>query len=471
MIVPQNRLLLWFAVIVLPFALLMAVEPAAGVVSLALIGALAMAAVVDAIGARNSLAGITVALPEIARMSKDREAKLELRIRNERQNQHTLRVALGFPREIQSPQEDVQVLLPRDTEWSRFSWICLPLKRGSYRIDTACLAASSPFGFWSVRKTVPVRSELRVYPNLFTERRNLAALFLHRGAFGLHAQRQLGKGREFEKLREYVPGDGYDEIHWKATARRGHPITKVFQIERTQEVYVVIDASRLSAREAVSGARESGSGARGQVSGGNSMMAEPDTAHLTPGTSTLERFVTAALVLGLAAEQQGDLFGLLTFTDRVGKFIRARNGKAHYSACRDALYTLQPQIVSPDYDEVCTFIRLRLRRRALLVFLTSLDDPVVADSFVKNMDLIRRQHLVLVNMLQPPGVAEVFTNPNIAVMDDLYQHLGGHLLWHNLRELEKVLQRRGVHFSLLKNEKLSAELVSQYLGVKRRQLL
>ena len=201
------------------------------------------------------------------------------------------------------------------------------------------------------------------------------------------------------------------------------------------------------------------------------MMAEPDTAHLTPGTSTLERFVTAALVLGLAAEQQGDLFGLLTFTDRVGKFVRARNGKAHYSACRDALYTLQPQIVSPDYDEVCTFIRLRLRRRALLVFLTSLDDPVVADSFVKNMDLIRRQHLVLVNMLQPPGVAEVFTNPNIAVMDDLYQHLGGHLLWHNLRELEKVLQRRGVHFSLLQNEKLSAELVSQYLGVKRRQLL
>jgi uncharacterized protein (DUF58 family) len=110
-------------------------------------------------------------------------------------------------------------------------------------------------------------------------------------------------------------------------------------------------------------------------------------------------------------------------------------------------------------------------RRALLVFLTSLDDPMLAESFVKNMDLIRRQHLVLVNMLQPPGVAEVFSNPNIATLDELYQHLGGHLLWHNLRELEKVLQRRGVKFSLLGNEKLSVELVSQYLGVKRRQLL
>jgi uncharacterized protein (DUF58 family) len=246
-------------------------------------------------------------------------------------------------------------------------------------------------------------------------------------------------------LREYVPGDGYDEIHWKATARRGKPITKVFQIERTQEVYVIVDASRLSARTPESDA--------------------------TPGTSTLERFVTAALVLGLAAEEQGDLFGLLTFTDKVEKFVRAKNGREHYSACRDALYTLQPKIVTPDFDELCTFIRLRLRRRALLVFLTALDDPALAESFARNMDSLRRQHLVLVNMVQPPGVNPLFTSPDITGLDDLYQQLGGHLRWQNLRELQKVLQRRGVQFSLLNNERLSAELVSQYLGVKQRQLL
>src|SRR5258708_1628120 len=71
---------------------------------------------------------------------------------------------------------------------------------------------------------------------------------LRRGSEGMRALRQIGRGREFEKLREYVPGDGFDEIHWKATARHGHPITKVFQVERTQEVYVVIDSSRLAGR-------------------------------------------------------------------------------------------------------------------------------------------------------------------------------------------------------------------------------
>jgi uncharacterized protein (DUF58 family) len=185
----------------------------------------------------------------------------------------------------------------------------------------------------------------------------------------------------------------------------------------------------------------------------------------------LERFVTAGLILGLAAEQQGDLFGLLTFAHKIGTFVRAKNGKAHYGACRDALYTLDSQIVTPDFDEVCSFIRLRLRRRALLVFLTSLDDPVIAESFVRNMDLIRHQHLVLVNMLQPPFVAPIFTNPNVQTLDQLYQQLGGHLLWQKLRELEKTLQRRGVRFSLLANERLSAELVSQYFGVKQRQLI
>jgi uncharacterized protein (DUF58 family) len=175
--------------------------------------------------------------------------------------------------------------------------------------------------------------------------------------------------------------------------------------------------------------------------------------------------------MGLAAEQQGDLFGLLTFTDRIESFVRAKNGKAHYSACRDALYLLQPKIVSPDFEELFTFLRLRLRRRALLVILTALDDPVLADGFVRNLELIRNQHLVLVNMLQPPGATPVFTQPDASSLDDLYQRLGGHLQWHKLRELEKVLKRRGVQFSQLGNERLCADLVSQYLNVKRRQLL
>lgn len=445
MIVPRSRLLFWVAIVVLPLALPAAIISSAPIVPLLVIGGFCVVAAVDAAAGKGRLKGIVLELPAVARMSQDRDARIELRVFNQGGQQKNVRVALPWPDEIKAEEEEMDVALPAASEWSRLGLSCRPLRRGNYRLQQAYVETTSPFGWWAARKAVPVRSEIRVYPNLLQDRKNLAALFLNRGAFGIHAQRQIGKGRDFEKLREYVPGDGYDEIHWKASARRGRPITKVFQIEKTQEVYVVVDASRLSARRPENDAEG--------------------------GASVLDRFVTASLVLGSAAEQQGDFFGLVTFSDRVERFVRAKSGHSHYSVCRDALYTVQPRIVTPDFDELCTFIRLRLRRRSLLVFLTALDDPAIAESFVRNVELIRRQHLVLVNMARPPGIRPMFAAGDVADTDDLYRHLGGHLQWHKLRELQKVLQRRAVQFSLLDNERLSTELVSQYMAVKRRQLL
>src|SRR5579884_320858 len=347
MIVPRSRLLMWVALIVLPFGLIGAVIPSAAVISICFVAALGVIVLADALAGGKSVGGIGVQLPEVVRMSKDREAKIELRIRNERQKEKIIRLALPLPREIHSENEEMMAKLPEQSEWSRLDWTCRPRKRGNYRLQIACVEASSPLGFWGIRRRVPCHLEIRVYPNLLSERKNLAALFLNRGTLGIHAQRQIGKGRDFEKLRDYIPGDGYDEIHWKATAKRGKPVTKIFQIERTQELYVIVDASRLTARAQLA---KSNSSSRIETDIEKSDQAE---------TTVLERFVTAALVLGLAAEQQGDLFGLITFSDKVNRFVRARNGDAHYSACRDALYTLQPQPVTPDFDELSTFIRLR----------------------------------------------------------------------------------------------------------------
>lgn len=457
MIVPRSRLLFWVVLIVLPFATIIGVAPTSAPLALLVIALFLVMALFDAVFSYGILDRIKIELPKIIRLSKDRAGLIELKINNERQKQKELRLALALPAEFHSPQEDLVALLPGTTHLSKLMWPCTPLKRGNYVVDKIYLESPSAMGFWSIRGSASVQSELRVYPNLMSDRKTVAALFLNRGTLGAHAQKQIGKGRDFEKLREYVPGDSYDEIHWKATAKRGKPVTKIFQIERTQEIYVIIDASRLTARTA-------------EVKHSSPTL---PTTNESPSitTSVLERFITAGLFLGLAAEQQNDLFGLITFSDKVQKFVRAKNGKAHFSACRDALYTLQPQIVTPDFDELCSFIRLRLRRRALLVVLTALDDPVLAESFVRNMDLVCRQHLILVNMMQPPGAKPVFSDPNVTSVDDIYQQLGGHILWNNLRDLKKTLQHRGVRFSLMDNERLSAQLVSQYLNVKRRQLL
>ena len=480
MIVPRSRLLFWVAAGVLPVAGLAGMDPdvaSAGVMALA---AFAIGVLIDAGLAFGRLDGIHVTLPDVVRFSKDNEGDIDLRIgqgEGRRLLSH-LRLGLALPRHVTTSHETLDVAFGTGDDSVRdyrAAWPCTPRRRGAFTLDRIYLETPSALGFWAIRRRLPAHCEIRVYPNLLSERRHVAAVFLNRGGLGVHAQRQVGKGREFEQLRDYVPGDSYDEIDWKATARRAHPITKVFQLERTQEVYVAIDTGRLSARMTGGPAPESERG----------MGEEEDTARTV---SQLERFITAALMLGLAADRQGDRFGLITFSNRVTRFLKAGNGKAHFGRCRDAIYLLEPEPVSPDFEELCTFLRTRLRRRALVVLLTNLDDPALAEEFVRGVDILRRQHLVLVNMATPKDVGPLFaarkpvvgaamaavaanTGPEVATVDDVYTRLRGHIQWRDLRQLQQVLRRRGVTLSLLQNEALSAELVTQYLNVKRRQIL
>lgn len=459
MIVPQNRLLWLVTLVLLPAGVLAGFSEEGMLAASVLFCAVLLLAVVDAAQAGGMLEGLTVKLPPVVRLSKDRSGPLEVHLSRTQAGVQRLRLGLPFPQTIETEDEELLVEIPAGVLQSTVRWLCMPRRRGNFRLADCYVEAASPLGFWAIRRRLSLGSELRVFPNLWGERRSVAALFLNRGNIGIHAQRQVGKGRDFEKLREYVPGDSYDEIHWKATAKRAHPVTKVFQLERTQEIYVIIDSSRLTARLQK----------MPQVK--NAVGEDVNEQEAAATVSTLERFVSAALVLGLAAERQGDLFGVLTFSDRVQKFVRARNGRAHYSVCRDALYALQPQSVTPDYEELFSFIRQRMRRRALLVILTALDDPVIAESFARNVDLVRQQHLVMVNMIPPFGVQPLFENGEVTQMNEVYDALAGHLRWARLQELGRSLQQRGVRFSLLSSERLSAELVTQYLNVKRRQLL
>ncbi|MGD1967520.1 MAG: DUF58 domain-containing protein [Desulfobacterales bacterium] len=454
-IVPTYRLLLLAGCVLLPSTLLVAVVAPMRIPTILLAAGLFVVAIADGYRSRGRLQGIHVVLPEIVRVSRGRQGSFNLQIENENPNIRRLRLGLAFPEEIDTSAVEQTVELPSDTQSSAITWWLTGLKQGRYQIDRCYLEAVSPWGLWAVRSAVAAQMEIRVYPNLFNEHKNLSGLFLNRG-LGIHAQRQVGKGRDFEQLREYLPGDSFEDIHWKTTAKRGIPITKIFQIERTQQIYVIIDASRLSARPSATG-RPTG------VRDGHHSADD-----ITP---ILQRFITAALIMALAAERQGDLFGLLTFDDKVRSFLKAKMGKAHFNVCRDALYTLQPQNVSPDFAELFTFIGTKIRRRALMVFLTHLDDPILADGFTRHIDLIARHHVVLVNMIKPLLAQPLFRSESVSSVNDVYNDLGGHMLWRRLREIQKVLQKRGVGFAMLENENLCTDLVGQYLTLKRRQVL
>jgi len=443
MIVPSHRLILFFALIVPPFAALAAVWAPAFALAVLCGGALAFAAVLDAYRGPMVFRGVSVATEPFTRLQKGRPGAFHLTLTNSNAGRRVIRVGCVVPPEIHLEEEIRELELRAQTERSVLEWACTPRQRGLFRLESVVLECRSPLGLWLVRTRRELNHELRVYPDLLAERQRVSALFLRRGMTGSHAQRRAGQGREFEKLRDYLAGDSLGDVHWKASAKRKHLVTKIHQVERSHEVYIVVDASRLSGRE----------------------------THDQPGVTTLERYVTAALILGAAAERQGDQFGLITFSDRILTFLRARAGQAHFDTCREKLYTLQPQPVTPDFDEVCSFIRTRLNKRALVIFLTELDDPFLSESFVSAAEVISRQHLILVNMLQPDAVQPIFSNTKVESVDDIYRELSGHLQWEKLRELERVLRRRGIRFALLDPVILSAQLVQQHSDVRERELV
>ena len=337
--------------------------------------------------------------------------------------------------------------LPEGGGASQILWPCTPLERGNYRLDRVYVETSSLLGFWAIRRSSATQTEIRVYPNLQQERRNLAALFLNRGTLGVHAQRQIGKGREFEKLREYQPGDSYEDIHWKATAKRGHPITKTFQLERTQEVYVVVDASRLSARVA---------------------PPRPEVPREITDRTQLERFLTASLVMGLAAERQGDLFGALVYSDRIDAFVRARQQSP--LQCVPRRRTPSNPRGEPRFRGVGRIHPpAHAPPRPAGVFSPTWTIRCLP-SFLRMVDLIGGA-ISSGHDDQPARGAPDLLRARRAAADDLYTELAGHMHWHDLREFERSLHRRGASLHLVSNEHLCTELVTQYLSVKQRQAL
>lgn len=462
-----NLPLLWLALIVgLPgFTLAVYDTGALRVLAVLALAGLVAVALFDFLASRNLLASVGCEAPDLVRATKTRKTDLVFRFSNPGPDISLLRLELGAQPFFRFEGEPTKRVSPLPSgKIVSVSISVVPLQRGRFEIEGIHGETRSRWGMWMLRRRFVFSTELRVYPDLASERKRLASLFLMRGHDGSHVVRQVGKGRDFEQLRDYQPGDDYIDIDWKATARRREPVTRTYQIEKTQEVYVIVDHSRLSGREIRVPVDRAPAGDwlyRESSAGGEYLV-----------TTQLERFLHCSLVLANVAERQGDLFGFVSFAANVDRFLRGRNGKDHYNLVRDALYTLEPEPVAPDYEQLMVNLRQRLTRRALLVFLIDLTDPLSAEQFLDALPLVNRKHLVLVNMIRPAKAAPVFSDrENPETVAEVYEALGGHFQWHDILEIRKRLHHFGVELGVPEHEELCTETVTQYLNVKRRQLI
>lgn len=445
MISPGSRLIWLSVVIVIPFSTLAGLSQKFLLLSAMVLGAVVLVAVLDMGPGKKRLNKVSVQLPELVRLTRFRPGEISILVF--RPGTWPVKIALVFPEEIESYEN--KVCVGGISRNQKYLWQVMGCKTGSFTVEAMAIEVISPLGLWSIKKPVYPETQIRVYPDIFLERKYLSALF-RRPGFGIHVARQVGKGRDFEKLREYQPGDDYQDIHWKATAKRRFPVTRIYQVERTQRVYVIIDQARLSGRPV--GAPVQGF----------------QKEHYK---SILDRYITCSLILCRTAIAQGDRFGALLFSDMVDAFIRDGAGPSQFRLLQEVFLKSRYKPVTPDYDEVFTAIGNNIRRRSLLIFLTHLDDPAVSENFIQNAEKILKHHVVVVKTACPDDAVPLFSGKDIASGKELYKRLGGHLAWASLMETGKTLNSRGIGFGLLTEARMCAEIISSYLEIKRRQLL
>src|SRR4029077_14685250 len=118
--------------------------------------------------------------------------------------------------------------------------------RGDARLGSIFVAARSPLGLLVRRWVVRCEAEARVFPDLSAvERYGALARRDRLVEAGFRKMRLRGVGGEFDSLREHVPDDPFRSIDWKATARRGKLMVAQFDVERSQNIVLVLDAGRL----------------------------------------------------------------------------------------------------------------------------------------------------------------------------------------------------------------------------------
>lgn len=311
-------------------------------------------------------------------------------------------------------------------------------ERGETVLGDVALRVCTPFGLVARTLRYSLNDRVVVAPSLAGVRRFRWLAVHHRlAAAGVRDARRRGEGRSFARLRDYSPGDDPRHIDWKATARRGHPITREFTIEQSQTVYVMVDAGR-------------------------------SMTQLAGDFPRFEYALSAALVLADVATRAGDRVGALVFDDRLRALVPAQRGAAALHAMRTALVPVQPSMAEPDYAAAFRALAQRQRKRALVVLITDVLEPRAARSLLAHLTRGVSRHLPVVVAIRNEALIAAAAIPDEGATEAIYESAAAAEL---LAERAMALQRMrdaGVVVLDVAPDAMAAAVVSQYLELKAR---
>jgi uncharacterized protein (DUF58 family) len=285
-----------------------------------------------------------------------------------------------------------------------------------------------------------VNQTVSVYPNLQEAQKLRLHLIRSRQIeMEKRIKRQRGQGREFEGLREYRAGDEFRDISWSATARRGKLITKVHQLERSQTLWLVLDAGRLLRARA-------------------------------NGLTKLDYAVNAALSLAQVGLYSGDRVGLLAYGRKPQRRVAPGQGSAHLRELIESLAQVRAEEFEANHLRATELLLSSQSRRSLIVWLTDLAETAVTPEVVECAAVMSRRHLVLIVIMEQADLRGiVMARPRDA--KEMYRYTAALEIVQRRDLLLRQLRQQGAMALEASPIGFSAALVNQYLEIKERSLL
>jgi uncharacterized protein (DUF58 family) len=315
-----------------------------------------------------------------------------------------------------------------------------PLSRGLYEFGFVQLYCRSALGLVQRRIHTGKEIQVPVYPSVIQLKKYELKTFARIASEnGVKKVRRIGHSYEFEHIKTYNRGDDYRSINWKATGRKAQLMVNQYEDERSQQVYCIIDKSRVM--------------------------------HMPfHGLSLFDYAVNSALVMGNIILGKQDKAGLISFADTTKSIVRADRGRNQLRKIMDALYKEKEDLVEANYENLYLTCRNVINGRSLLMLYTNFESHYALQRVLPQLQKLNRQHLLVVIFFENTEIAKD-TAKEVNSLEDIYTQVTAEQYTFTKLQLVQQLRQLGIIALLTRPEELTVSAINQYLELKARGMI
>ncbi|MBV6442848.1 MAG: hypothetical protein EPGJADBJ_04574 [Saprospiraceae bacterium] len=342
---------------------------------------------------------------------------------------------------VQFQRRDFEIKLalqpgsPRTVEYK-----LTPLTRGVYSFGNINVFVSTRLGLVERRLALGQLQDVNVYPSIIQMKRyELRAMRHIAHETGIKKMRRIGHSYEFEQIKNYVPGDDYRSINWKAASRRAALMVNQYEDERSQQVYCIVDKSRA--------------------------MKMP-----FEGLSLMDYAINTALAISNIILKKQDKAGLLTFSDVIGATLKAERDTGQLTRILDALYREKERPGESNYELLYEAVRRLIGARSLLLLFTNFESSYALERALPTLRRLNRFHLLVVVFFENTEIRRL-ASEDVQKTADIYRQTVARQFLQEKKEMVQVLRQYGIQAILTKPQDLTLNTINKYLELKSRGLI